>query len=709
MKDIFLHRLQTSLCSSRKWCIFFALIYFLIIGLVHAYAQTAPVISASNPPNGYVDPLEDRDATSGTLLGIKDISITFSKPVTTVGGGALSVSNFQVRYYRNGADATDLQTGLLPTLSLVSGSGAGPFLLRFNPRIPLAAWTRITAVNVVDSSGVSIASTGNSIVFGSLPMDTTQDGRVLGDDISRWLQVNGNFFNPTPLSKLQICDQKRNGTIAGEDVTRAIQLINGNGSYRAWNNYNIGSSAAPSTCTYTINPGDLINKYSDVVQPGQTVCIRAGTYSGTLTLQRSGTPGNPITFTAAPGDGCVKSADYHNPPTCKVKIEGGGVYLNSKNYIKIDSLEFRNYGDQGDEGAAIVCRPRDGSGANNLEITNNYIHNESRARDGNGIYCPGTNNSLIAENYITDTGGHLNDNGDPFRGHGIGIRGSNGPLNVIIRKNIILRQFCDGMDLSGTSIVVEDNILGDSFDTDCHQDGLEITTLRNSVIRNNTVYDFTQLIYLSGFDHTEELLNVEISGNVLYTDRYWTEEGGEAPGIFIEGDWNTYINDVTYGNVDNVRIHSNTCVWLGELHNQRWYPCVEVTSYDADLNVRNISIRNNIMHSSGIYVKDSVQNVSSDYNVFFNGAWPLKKNGQVIEGSHSVTANPLFENYVPYTSFNLRLGSNSSPAYESGDPNIAAQFIDPGSFYDETKFYDQNGHLRPQGNRIERGAYERVP
>ncbi len=235
-------------------CILSTVIFFLISG--QANAQTPPVISSSSPPSGYVDPLEDRDATTGTLLGLKDISITFSKPVTATGGGALSLSNFTRRYFRNGVEVSDLQTQQIPTVSLVSGNGAGPYLLRFIPRIPLGAWTEITAVNVVDGSGISIPSTGNRIVVGSLPMDTTQDGKVLGDDINRWLQISNNLYNPAPLTKLNFCDQKRNGTILGEDIARAMQLVNGVGTFRVWNNYDIGSStSAGTTCTNGLRDG----------------------------------------------------------------------------------------------------------------------------------------------------------------------------------------------------------------------------------------------------------------------------------------------------------------------------------------------------------------------------------------------------------------------------------------------------------------------
>ncbi len=211
-------------------------------------ASSAPTIASSSPLNGYVDPLEDRDATTGVLLGVKDISITFSSPVTNVNGAALSIANFERKYFRNNAEITgapyDLAVGTAPTVTLVSGSGAGPYLIRFSPRIPLGAWTQIRAINVIDAAAsMPISSTENRIVIGSLPMDITQDGKVLGDDINRWLAISSNSFDPTPLTKLLLLDQKRNAIVAGEDITRAIQLLEGTSgtTFRVWGGFDMGA------------------------------------------------------------------------------------------------------------------------------------------------------------------------------------------------------------------------------------------------------------------------------------------------------------------------------------------------------------------------------------------------------------------------------------------------------------------------------------
>lgn len=216
-------------------------------GAAYVYEDTCqagnPVISARVPPDGYVDPLEDRDATTGAVLGLRQVSITFSEPVRSLAGGSLTLANFNVQYFRNGASVSassaDLQSGGV-SVSLVSGSGAGPYVLQFAPRIPLGAWTKIAAINVFNSAGAPISTQDNKIVLGNLPMDIDQNGIVSGADINRWLQIFNDLFDPAPLSKVQLLDQKRDGAIYNNDITRALQLINGIGTFQGWSGYSIG-------------------------------------------------------------------------------------------------------------------------------------------------------------------------------------------------------------------------------------------------------------------------------------------------------------------------------------------------------------------------------------------------------------------------------------------------------------------------------------
>ncbi len=208
-----------------------------------------PEISSSFPPSGYVEPLEDRDGVDGNpAYGTEQVTITFSVPVSQPGGGAVESTDFVIQCLtnRNGveAPAVDAETGLVPTVSTSTEVAPGVYQLVLSRRICLGAWTRISAPDVVGStSGEQISSSNNGIVLGFLPMDLTQDGIVRGDDLTRWFALrNGDVPVPSPLTLLHFLDQKRNSQLAGEDILRAIQLIEGVGTRYPWGGYDIGPS-----------------------------------------------------------------------------------------------------------------------------------------------------------------------------------------------------------------------------------------------------------------------------------------------------------------------------------------------------------------------------------------------------------------------------------------------------------------------------------
>ncbi|MBI2451539.1 right-handed parallel beta-helix repeat-containing protein [Candidatus Pacearchaeota archaeon] len=417
-----------------------------------------------------------------------------------------------------------------------------------------------------------------------------------------------------------------------------------------------GACSDSNSGTSETNPWCTLGKAASTAAAGNVVCVRAGTYSETLRPANSGTAGNLITFKAYPGEECTMSTDYTVRPTCSVWI--GGATIN-RNYVKVEGFEFANH-----PGEPIVC----GINTNNISIVNNYIHDSG----DNGISCVISNNLLIERNYIRDTG----NNGMDLR-IGIGIS-----TNITIRGNAILDTECDGMDFTGNNIVFENNVLGiiDRF-SGCHQDGMEVTEPVNGlIIRNNRIFDYTQLIYLAPDGPSIE--NVEIYGNIIYLVNY----GGDAPGIVVGSP------------VRNVSIHSNT---FGDLHGNAG---IRMSGGD------DVTARNNIFYIGRISGGDDPE-LNSNYNIFFSPT-----GGRIIDSetnldtyrsthpgreTNSIQADPLFVNYdyIGKSSFDFRLKS-ASPAIDKGDPNLAALFTLP------LPFKDTDGTSRPQGSALDMGAYE---
>lgn len=286
------------------------LIFFLSSST--AYSQNSPpVIQSSDPPAGYIDPLQDRDEITGELRGITDVSITFSEIVTATGGVPLSPLSFQIRYLKDGVDATDAQTRQVPIVDLISGGGAGPYLLRFTPRIPLGALTEITAVDVVDTSGTRITSPGNQIVIGFLPLDITQDGFLLTDDIIRWQQINNNLYNPAPLTDVMLLDQQRNDVVDGADITRAIQLVHGIGSSQEWTDFSIGSANIGSPGDDLILPSIVItSQHNGDILSGEVMVAAHATDNTAISRLQLFVDGSPMATANAVDDAILGVATF---------------------------------------------------------------------------------------------------------------------------------------------------------------------------------------------------------------------------------------------------------------------------------------------------------------------------------------------------------------------------------------------------------------
>lgn len=67
-----------------------------------------------------------------------------------------------------------------------------------------------------------------------------------------------------------------------------------------------GDDANPGT---QVRPWHTLQHAADVLQPGETVQVRAGTYNEAVTLTYSGEPNQPITFMAYPGESVILDGD----------------------------------------------------------------------------------------------------------------------------------------------------------------------------------------------------------------------------------------------------------------------------------------------------------------------------------------------------------------------------------------------------------------
>ena len=120
-----------------------------------------------------------------------------------------------------------------------------------------------------------------------------------------------------------------------------------------------GSDSNPGTLS---QPWRTIAKAANMLQPGQTVYIRGGTYNEQLSPPGSGSAGNYITFAAYPGE----------TPVLNV-TSGTAVDLNSRSYIVVDGLTLN---------CNFSAGWMQASGTNHLIIRNNKFNDSTDSSDG---------------------------------------------------------------------------------------------------------------------------------------------------------------------------------------------------------------------------------------------------------------------------------------------------------------------------------------
>jgi hypothetical protein len=606
--------------------------------------------------------------------------------------GALEVCDAAVAGVPLTADAGDAKT-IAPGGSTVLGGravgGVGPYRFAWSPATglssatvaqPSASPTATTTYTLTVSDALNVSATDTVTVTvqaspltanagadksisagGSAALSGTATGGVPPYTYS-WSPTTG-LSSATTASPTASPAATTTYTLTVKDAlhataTDSVAVIVGGSA--TGNTYYVAKGAANASDS---NPGTAdqpwrtLAKATSAAMPGDTVYVKAGTYLEPLRATRSGTAGKMITFKAALGEECQHTGSYWNNPVCKVVISGGNIDINRQSYIRIEGFEVTGYG-----GPGVWCQDRATEVVNHVEIVNNYIHDLS----GYGIECRNAHDTLIENNYIRNIHGAA----------GIGIRGDRLEKNVTVRGNTVLHVDCDGVHIEGEGIVIENNILGDSYHTDCHQDALEVYgPVDGLVIRNNLIWDWTQNIYLSA--ETNYIRNTAVLGNVVWCDKYCAQ-GSDAPGV----NCGPNVADVT-----NLRIEGNT------FHNV-WNLITDSYARSSAYWITGLVVRNNVFANSR-YSVEIRGPFTSDYNLFhqtrirgYSTLAGYRAGGGAGE-TNSLESDPKFVNPA---AFDFRIRTDS-PA------------IDRGTMIQDLRI-DPDGKARYLGAAFDIGAYE---
>jgi hypothetical protein len=377
-----------------------------------------------------------------------------------------------------------------------------------------------------------------------------------------------------------------------------------------------GNDEYPGSITY---PWRTIQKAADTLVAGDTIYIRAGTYSEQVIPQNSGSAGQPITYAAYPGE--------------TVTLDGSGITLEDdldgvfnvagRSHVVVSGLLVINAGPYVNNAGIMILN------SDHITVENNSTYNTNSS--GIGVWW--NNHVVVTGNRIEEAGGggyqecitiagtdtFEVSNNEVLNCHKEGICAKDGASNGQVCRNHIHHVEAVG-------------IYVDAWDEDTH----------DIAVFQNVVHDIANS---DGFAVASEaggtLRNVALYNNIAYHNRYTgfavTTNGDSGPmdGIAI-------INNTVYDN--------GWTVWGGG---------IAVNNPNAqNVVVRNNVVSQNLSFQLVVAADVSTATLSIDHNLVdgFRGT-----EGELY-GDDYVEGDPLFANPAGAT-FRLR---ETSPAIDSG-------------------------------------------
>jgi hypothetical protein len=421
-------------------------------------------------------------------------------------------------------------------------------------------------------------------------------------------------------------------------------------------------------------PWKTIQKAANTISDGDTVIVKAGTYTEEVDIfaPHAGTEGHLITFLANPGDSVV--------------IDGGHIrsfgFRLGVSYIRVQGFEIMNV-----TGHGILIGWSDGASFG-VEILNNRIHDCGSNTDCAAIYYSGGDRGFIGGNHL------YNNSGD-----GITFN----TKNMTIRNNLIHDNQVDGIKGGGPGVmIIEGNTVHNQSNTVNHGDGIQAMGMVDTVIiRNNVWWSNTQDIYLDTYSNPVETSpwgDVYIYNNIVYNPD-WVDlaNPGLYNGISIDNRWNT---------IHSIVIYENTIV---DCNDGNGGGGANSTTNPA---IGTLRVFNNLFYNSITnYSTASATNIFVDFNVYYNpvrmssgGGWymsgwvtlPVYQSTYPTLEQHSSYIHVSFANYIyPNPDFHLVPGSGAI------DKGFTLSSMSGINFA-----VDYNGVIRPQGLGWDAGAYE---
>lgn len=447
-----------------------------------------------------------------------------------------------------------------------------------------------------------------------------------------------------------------------------------------------------------------IQKACNAATPASVVEIKGGTYKESITVNVSGTAGNPITF-----------KNYMNE---SVVIDGTGISgstlltIKDKSFLNFENLRFQNLTKNNAIGILVECSASGSVTALRFsKITVSAIN--------------WTNNAA------TEPGS--NDNSQPFIAYGRGTTAGNAITNLVVEDCEFYNNitgYSETLSLDGNidGFTIRSNRVHDNINIGIYVGGNygecsipALDHVRNGTIENNTCYNNVAFYATSGGIYADGAQHVLIQRNQCYRNGYGIEVGCEENG---STDDITVINNLIVQNKEaGISIGGYTTSTTGQVLNCKFRNNTLFKNDDSKngsgefyiTKASNCSFENNILYANDQNVLMSMENISPQSGNSFNyNCWNtpsgnaaditiLWKNTTyssfaAYKSGTNQDANSIFSNpgltslSVPNPDLHLL---STSPCIHSGNPNTIVLNSER----------DYEGNARKSGV-IDIGAYE---
>jgi parallel beta-helix repeat protein len=385
-----------------------------------------------------------------------------------------------------------------------------------------------------------------------------------------------------------------------------------------------GSDNNPGTAAA---PWQTLQKAANVAQAGDTIVVRAGTYSG-FTMSRSGTSSAPITFRAYPAEKPV--VDGRDAVAYTIR-------LTSVAWVNLDGLTVTGgYADRQAGGGLSI------EGSSYVSVTNSVIHDNKAY----GVRVEGSKYVTVA--------------GNDIYGNANGVKIGTGGEGVVVRDNDVHdndRMMVNTADIRGDDVGGEGIAL--------------VKSTGHVLVSGNRIWGNRAKSYDYGYDGGAFSIyaasNWTITGNTTWDNRNIMETGTDSNKTPCDN--NQFTRNLSYGatTVDKtvgmvLRCASNTLVanntfrgtqdWVfGISHNQgSWGGSVDglkIVNNVISVSVGKIFGIDTDLPSSVVIDYNLLQQAGSGYLATFKGVGTLTLAGwRSMTGyeMHGITGDPMFVN-----------------------------------------------------------------